>query len=111
MNDRLGRNIPTLLAASVLLALASTASAQEAQGAAPAQDAQSEDAPSAKALDLSTVIVTGTRISDRTQAESLVPIDVIPSDVLTQTGAVDLGSALDQVVPSLNFPLASMSDT
>ncbi|MGY0556649.1 TonB-dependent receptor plug domain-containing protein [Lysobacter sp. A421] len=114
MNDRLGRNIPTLLAASVLLALAGMATAQDLENADQtntAQDTKSEAATTAKALDMATVIVTGTRISDRTQAESLVPIDVIPSDVLTQSGAIDLGSALDLVVPSLNFPLASMSDT
>src|SRR3546814_18742500 len=113
MNERLGRNIPTLLAASVLFALAGMANAQDAESdqATPAQDAESLDAKPAKATDLSAVVVTGTRISNRTHAESLVPIDVIPSEVLTQSGAIDLGSALDQVVPSLNFPLASRSDT
>src|SRR3546814_6282964 len=113
MNERLGRNIPTLLAASVLFALAGMANAQDAESdqATPAQDVGSQGEKPAKATDLSAVVVTGTRISNRTHAESLVPIDVIPAEVLTQSGAIDLGSALDQVVPSLNFPLASMSDT
>jgi len=113
MNERLGMNLPTLLAASILLALAGTAAAQETQAAdptTPAGDAASQPAKP-RATDLSAVVVTGTRVSDRTQAESLVPIDVIPSDILNQSGAIDLGSALDVAVPSLNFPLASMSDT
>src|SRR3546814_12781131 len=113
MNERLGLNIPSLLAASVLFALAGMANAQDAESdqATPAQDAGSQGEKPAKATDLSAVVVTGTRISNRTHAESLVPIDVIPAEVLTQSGAIDLGSALDQVVPSLTFPLASMSDT
>src|SRR5690606_32084029 len=93
---------------------AGTATAQDtdnADQAVPAGDAQPQEARSTKATDLSTVVVTGTRVSDRTQAESLVPIDVVPSDILNQSGAIDLGSALDVAVPSLNFPLASMSDT
>ncbi|HET6588236.1 MAG TPA: TonB-dependent receptor [Oleiagrimonas sp.] len=109
MNERPRRIIPTLLAASVLLALAGTASAQDAAGTNQKKPAEAKQ--SAHATVLSTVIVTGTRTSDRTQAESLVPIDVIPSKILNQSGAIDLGSALDLAVPSLNFPLASMSDT
>src|SRR5690606_17665802 len=79
MNERPGRNIPTLLAASVLLALAGMANAQDAgRGeAAPAGEAEPQDAEPARATDLSAVVVTGTRISNRTHAESLVPVDVI----------------------------------
>src|SRR3546814_13563459 len=112
MNERLGRNIPTLLAASVLFALAGMANAQDAESdqATPAQDAGSQGEKPAKATDLSAVVVTGKRISNRTHAESLVPIDVIPDEVLTQSGAIDLASAPDQVVPPINFPLVSMSE-
>lgn len=111
MNERAGRIIPTLLATSVLLALAGTATAQEAGTPGQATPATSGEAQSPNATELDTVIVTGTRVSGRTQAESLVPVDVIPSEILNQSGAIDLGSALDTAVPSLNFPLASMSDT
>ena len=114
MSKRPDRVIPTVLATAVLLALAGTAAAQDADNAdqaVPAGDAQPQEARSAKATNLDTVVVTGTRVSNRTQAESLVPIDVIPSEILNQSGAIDLGSALDVAVPSLNFPLASMSDT
>ncbi|HWU75302.1 MAG TPA: TonB-dependent receptor [Rhodanobacter sp.] len=114
---RRSRIIPNLLAASVLLALAGTAAAQETQQAQATNASQSSAQPPAKeqqkqnAANLSQVIVTGTRTSDRTQTSSLVPVDVIPSQVLNDSGAVDLGNALDLAVPSLNFPLASMSDT
>ena len=116
MNERRGRIIPGLLSASVLLALAGTCAAQET----PAQSTNATPStapPSSQqkqkqdAVNLSQVIVTGTRTSDRTQSSSLVPIDVIPAQVLNDSGAVSLGNALDLAVPSLNFPLASMSDT
>src|SRR3546814_20486789 len=83
MNERLGRNIPTLLAASVLFALAGMANAQDAESdqATPAQDVGSRGEKPAKATDLSAVVVTGTRLSNRTHAASLVPIDVIPAEV------------------------------
>lgn len=115
MNKYHGRIIPTLLAVPMLFALAGTVTAQDAQDTQNTTDTNSQESDKAKksdqVTDMAQVIVTGTRTTDRTQAESLVPIDVIPSEILNQSGAIDLGSALDMVVPSLNFPLASMSDT
>src|SRR3546814_11176253 len=106
MNERMGRNIPTLLAASVLFALAGMANAQDAESdqATPAQDVGSQGEKPAKATDLSAVVVTGTRISNRTHAASLVPIDLIPAELLTQSGASAPGRALDKVVPPPKFP-------
>src|SRR3546814_18192678 len=90
MNERLARNIPTLLAASVLFALAGMANAQDAESeqATPAQDAGSQGEKPATATDLSAVVVTGTRISNRTPAETLVPIDLIPANLVTQSRAI-----------------------
>ena len=69
------------LAAALLLALA-----------APAALAQSADAPSPGTLD--TIIVTGTRVADRTVAESQSPIDIIGSEALQATGTTELATAL-----------------
>src|SRR5690349_24738858 len=113
MNERFGRIIPRLLSVSVALVLAGTAASQETAPApaAPADAASSSQQKQKKdAVNLSQVIVTGTRTSDRTQSSSLVPVDVIPAQVPNDSGAVSLGNALDLAVPSLNFPLASMSD-
>src|SRR3546814_17244669 len=106
MNERLGRNIPTLLAASVLFALAGMANAQDAESdqATPAQDVGSQGEKPAKATDLSAVVVKGTRIRNRKHAESLVPTEVIPAEVLPQPGPLDLGSSPDPGVPSPYFP-------
>jgi iron complex outermembrane recepter protein len=56
------------------------------------------------------IIVTGTRRTDRTLAESPVPIDVISSEALTETGFTEVNRILNQVVPSFNFPQPSVTD-
>lgn len=77
--------------------------------AAPIAQAQ-ETSPSSEAQTLDTLIVTGTRVADRTVAESTAPIDVITPDVLESTGTVELATALSRAVPSLNFPRAAIND-
>lgn len=58
----------------------------------------------------STIVVTGTRRTDRTLADSPVPIDVIGGDQLAQSGAVETNKVLNALVPSFNFPQPSISD-
>ena len=58
----------------------------------------------------SEIIVTGTRRTDRTVADSPVPIDVIGSEALTNTGLTETNKILNQLVPSFNFPQPSISD-
>lgn len=77
--------------------------------AAPAALAQ-ETSPPSEAQTLDTLIVTGTRVADRTVAESTAPIDIITPDVLESTGTVELATALSRAVPSLNFPRAAIND-
>ncbi|OOG45506.1 TonB-dependent receptor [Rhodanobacter sp. C01] len=104
MSKRFQTILPASLAVTVLFALASTASAQDATpSATPA-------APT-KTKDLSAVIVTGTRASDRTESSSLTPIDVVSAKVLQQTGTNDLPTALARIIPSLNFPRPAAADT
>ncbi|CTP82234.1 ligand-gated channel [Xanthomonas translucens pv. arrhenatheri] len=86
----------SLLASAVLAALA----------APPVLAQSSTDTPST----LDTVIVTGTRVSDRTVAESQSPIDIISSEALQSTGTSELATALSRVLPSLNFPRPALTD-
>jgi len=88
---------PRLTAAAVAAALAPAAWAQ-------AQDA----APSTTVLD--TVIVTGTRATDRTVAESQSPIDILTPEALQATGTTELATALARALPSLNFPRPAITD-
>ena len=55
------------------------------------------------------IIVTGTRQSDRTIAESPVPVDVISGDSLETIGSTDTNKALSFLVPSFNFPQPSIT--
>jgi len=83
------------LAVAIAIALASTAAPALAQSGA-------------KTLD--TVIVTGTRVADRTVAESQSPIDIITPEALQSTGTSELATALSRALPSLNFPRPALTD-
>lgn len=89
------RRKPLFLALAVVF----SASSVHAQDAAPADKTES-----AKPSNLDTVIVTGTRSTERTVSSSLQPIDVITPQQLQQSGATQLTAALARLVPSLNFP-------
>ena len=57
-----------------------------------------------------TLIVTGTRRTDRTVSESTVPIDIIGSEALLNQGATETNRLLNNLVPSFNFPQPSLTD-
>ncbi|MDQ3494468.1 MAG: TonB-dependent receptor [Pseudomonadota bacterium] len=63
-----------------------------------------------EARTLDTIVVTGTRVTDRTVAESTSPIDIITPELLQSTGTTELATALSRVLPSLNFPRLAISD-
>ncbi|MCW4454733.1 TonB-dependent receptor [Flavobacterium sp. MXW15] len=86
----------TPLGLAIALALTSPALAQDA---------------SAPATTLDTVIVTGTRAIDRTVLESTSPVDVLTAEDIRKAGVVngELGSALQALLPSFNFPRQSNS--
>ncbi len=85
---------------SIAIALALATSPAFAQEAPARQDARTLD----------TLIVTGTRVTDRTVAESQSPIDIITPEVLQSTGTTELATALSRALPSLNFPRAAIND-
>ena len=104
---------PSLLSRAVSLALAASfvpaalaASPAPAPDAAAAAPAETERA----ATNLDTLIVTGTRVSDRTVAESTAPIDIITPETLEASGTVELATALARALPSLNFPRPAITD-
>lgn len=96
----------TLLAGLATGLLATPALAQDAPATAPVQTAAADDT----ALDADTIIVTGTRRSDRTVADSTVPIDVIGAEAIQNTGYTETNRVLNQLVPSFNFPQPSITD-
>ena len=97
-----------LLAGLSPLAFAAPALAQDNQDAG--QTASAQGSTNAQTGDESTIIVTGTRRSDRTIADSPVPVDVISSESLTNSGLAETNKLLNQLVPSFNFPQPSIAD-
>ena len=75
-------------------------------GIAPAhaQDTGAADTPGA------TVVVTGTRVANRTALDTTSPVDIISADTLKTSGATDLNQALAVALPSLNFPRPALTD-
>jgi iron complex outermembrane recepter protein len=59
---------------------------------------------------LNASVVTGTRMSDRTVANAAVPVDVLTSAEIKQTGAVETNQILQMLAPSFNFPRPTISD-
>ncbi len=93
-----------LLTGISALALAAPAAAQQTATTGQPVTDQADLDPA------STIIVTGTRRTDRTVADSAVPIDVISSEAITNTGATETNKILNQLVPSFNFPQPAIAD-
>ncbi|MBA3730782.1 MAG: TonB-dependent receptor plug domain-containing protein, partial [Sphingomonas sp.] len=99
---RFNRSI--LLAGLSTIAIIAPVAAQ--QTTPPAQSVANEPQPDPN----NTIIVTGTRRTDRTVADSPVPIDVIGGEALVNTGLTETNKILNQLVPSFNFPQPSIAD-
>ncbi|MBA3667396.1 MAG: TonB-dependent receptor [Sphingomonas sp.] len=99
--SNLSRSI--LLASLSAVALASPAAVAAQTPPVPAATPPSDDPGN-------TIVVTGTRRTDRTVADSPVPIDVIGGEALTNTGLTETNKILNQLVPSFNFPQPSIAD-
>ena len=102
----------TLYARTILLSGLSTVAL--ATTPAIAQDQTIADAAGettqAEVADNDVIVVTGTRTSGRTVADSPVPVDVISSDAIENSGQTETNKILNQLVPSFNFPQPSIAD-
>lgn len=75
-----------------------------ASGHAAAQTAPASSDNSA------TVVVTGTRVANRTALDTASPVDIIGADAIKNTGVPEIAQALSVALPSLNFPRPGLSD-
>ena len=88
----------------IFIGLASIAVAQEAE-------MESSDAASGQeVITLEGVVVVGTRAKPRSVLESVVPIDVLPSDDFVKQGSTDLPDLLRNLVPSYNVNAQPIAD-
>jgi iron complex outermembrane receptor protein len=83
------------VAFAVSLALPNVTVAQE-QPAADDQDLQ--------------VVVTGTRVANRSALDTSVPVDVVSGETLSNAGLTELSQALSTALPSFNFPRPGLAD-
>jgi iron complex outermembrane receptor protein len=56
------------------------------------------------------VVVTGTRVADRSALETAVPVDVVSGDALQNLGVTEIAQALSVALPALNFPRPGLAD-
>ena len=87
--------------------LASPGFAQVATSASPEDADQSQ--PEGENLS-NTIVVTGSRLNNRTIADSPVPVDVISNEQLSNSGYTETSKVLNQLIPSFNFPQPSLTD-
>ncbi|HEY7641331.1 MAG TPA: TonB-dependent receptor [Steroidobacteraceae bacterium] len=59
---------------------------------------------------LEQVIVTGTRVANRSALDTAVAVDVVSSEQLQNVGVTEINQALSVALPSFNFPRPGLSD-
>jgi len=60
--------------------------------------------------DLREVVVTGTRVANRSSLETAVAVDVVSGESLQNVGITELNHALSIALPSFNFPRPGLAD-
>jgi len=97
----------TASAVAALHVLFATAVSAQAASSQPGSDISRAAADAAGGDD---VVVTGTRERDRTQFDTLAPIDVLPEALVQSSGSSDLTSVLAQLLPSFNVQRLPAAD-
>ena len=59
---------------------------------------------------LEQVVVTGTRVANRSALDTAVPVDVVSSEQLQNVGVAEINQALAVALPSFNFPRPGLAD-
>jgi iron complex outermembrane recepter protein len=59
---------------------------------------------------LEQVVVTGTRVANRSALDTAAPVDVVSSEQLQNVGVAEVNQALAAALPSFNFPRPGLAD-
>jgi iron complex outermembrane receptor protein len=81
-----------------------------AAGLVHAQDQSQNQSQTSAAGNSATVVVTGTRVANRSALDTASPVDIISAETLKNTGSTELNQALSVALPSLNFPRPAITD-
>ena len=77
---------------------------------APGQTVSVDVLLGVSAFELNEIVVTGSRSRPRTVTESMVPVDVIPLQEITQQAETNIDFIIRNVVPSFNVSMQPISD-
>ncbi len=64
----------------------------------------------APADEMREIVVTGTRVANRSALETAVAVDVVSGETLQNAGVTELNQALSVALPSFNFPRPGLAD-
>ena len=78
--------------------------------AALSQAAVAQEAAKPAAQELEQVVITGTRVANRSALDTAVPVDVVSASALQTLGVTELNQALSVSLPSFNFPRPGLAD-
>ena len=76
---------------------------------APVVSAQQPD-PEEAPTRLEEIVVIGSRIQGRSITDSPVPVDLIKQEDMRNTGQLEVGRAIQRLIPSFNFSSSTISD-
>ncbi len=88
------------------LFLAASGAALLIAGATSAQEAPADT----DATSIDDIVVTGSRVPNRSRLDTLAPVDVVTAETLSTRGTTEFAAALAQTVPSLTFARPSVVD-
>lgn len=60
--------------------------------------------------ELEQVVITGTRVANRSALDTVAPVDVVSADSLKNVGVTEVNQALSVALPSFNFPRPGLAD-
>ena len=72
--------------------------------------AVAQEASEPTVIDIEQIVVTGTRVADRSAIETAVPVDVVSGEALANVGVTEINQALSVMLPSFNFPRPGLAD-
>src|SRR6202008_2353464 len=76
----------------------------------PVAAAVAQNAAQPTVVEIEQLIVTGTRVPDRSAIETAVPVDVVSGETLANVGVTEINQTLSSLLPSFNFPRPGLAD-
>jgi len=89
-----------LLAGTALAAFTAVPAAAQNNAAPAGPDASGDQ----------TIVVTGSRAAPRSALDTVSPVDVLSNQALSQQGTTEIGQALANIAPSIDFPRSAVVD-